>query len=774
MIGQRLEFTINKAIKRANDLKHEFLTLENVLLSLIEDKEVSGVLENCGADTGEIKNELNDYLNDKDNFSILDDQQIDVLSKKHFVDENLRELAGKNGIRYQPELSLALQRVIQRAAMHVQSVGKTSIKGVNLLVAFFQEEKSFGITLLNERGVTRLKVLEQVAHSLDRAINTDPVELDDQDSKSQQPRKDTLLDQFGVNLLESAKNGDIDPLVGRESEISRIQEILLRRRKNNPLIVGDAGVGKTALVEGFALQIFNGKTHEFFKDLIIYSLDIATVLAGAKFRGDFEQRLKGILESVVKSKKEGKEIIIFIDEIHTIMGAGATGSGTMDASNLLKPYLSSGKIKIIGSTTYEEYRKFIEKDAAFRRRFQKIDIDEPSSEEAVKILQGIKGTLEDHHGIKISNKVINAAVNLSKKYLFDKKLPDKAIDIIDESCSAKKLSNKNGKSLTLLDLEKVVSKLSGVPTQSINNDEKKVLKSLKNNLKLLIYGQDHAIDTICESILVARSGLGNENKPIASFLFSGPTGVGKTELTKQLALLLGNQFIRFDMSEYMEKHSVSKLIGAPPGYVGHDQGGILTDKVNKNPYSVILLDEIEKAHPDIYNVLLQVMDNGTLTDSLGRVTNFRNTILIFTTNAGAAESEKGIIGLGESIKGGSFKADKVLKNFFSPEFRNRLSGIVRFNYLEKDQMVKIVEKFMFEVQGRLESQGISLDVSNEVLEYLAKIGFDPKMGARPLERCILEKISTPISKILIDIEDKKSKKVVEVRLEKEEIRVSLV
>lgn len=774
MIGQRLEFTINKAIKRANDLKHEFLTLENVLLSLIEDKEVSGVLENCGADTVEIKNELNDYLNDKDNFSILDDQQIDVLSKKHFVDENLRELAGKNGIRYQPELSLALQRVIQRAAMHVQSVGKTSIKGVNLLVAFFQEEKSFGITLLNERGVTRLKVLEQVAHSLDRAINTDPVELDDQDSKSQQPKKDTLLDQFGVNLLESAKNGDIDPLVGRESEISRIQEILLRRRKNNPLIVGDAGVGKTALVEGFALQIFNGKTHEFFKDLIIYSLDIATVLAGAKFRGDFEQRLKGILESVVKSKKEGKEIILFIDEIHTIMGAGATGSGTMDASNLLKPYLSSGKIKIIGSTTYEEYRKFIEKDAAFRRRFQKIDIDEPSSEEAVKILQGIKGTLEDHHGIKISNKVINAAVNLSKKYLFDKKLPDKAIDIIDESCSAKKLSNKNGKSLTLLDLEKVVSKLSGVPTQSINNDEKKVLKSLKNNLKLLIYGQDHAIDTICESILVARSGLGNENKPIASFLFSGPTGVGKTELTKQLALLLGNQFIRFDMSEYMEKHSVSKLIGAPPGYVGHDQGGILTDKVNKNPYSVILLDEIEKAHPDIYNVLLQVMDNGTLTDSLGRVTNFRNTILIFTTNAGAAESEKGIIGLGESIKGGSFKADKVLKNFFSPEFRNRLSGIVRFNYLEKDQMVKIVEKFMFEVQGRLESQGISLDVSNEVLEYLAKIGFDPKMGARPLERCILEKISTPISKILIDIEDKKSKKVVEVRLEKEEIRVSLV
>jgi ATP-dependent Clp protease ATP-binding subunit ClpA len=515
------------------------------------------------------------------------------------------------------------------------------------------------------------------------------------------------------------------------------------------------------------------KLTSFFKDLIIYSLDIATVLAGAKFRGDFEQRLKGILESVVKAKKEGKEIILFIDEIHTIMGAGATGSGTMDASNLLKPYLSSGKIKIIGSTTYEEYRKFIEKDAAFRRRFQKIDLDEPSSEESVKILQGIKGTLEDHHGIKISNKVIHAAVSLSKKYLFDKKLPDKAIDIIDEACSSKKLSHKSAKSLTIGDLEKVVSKLSGVPTQSINNDEKKVLKDLKKNLKLLIYGQDHAVDAICESILVSRSGLGNENKPIASFLFSGPTGVGKTELSKQLATLLGNQFIRFDMSEYMEKHSVSKLIGAPPGYVGHDQGGILTDKVNKNPYSVILLDEIEKAHPDIYNILLQVMDNGTLTDSMGRVTNFRNSILIFTTNAGAAESEKGVIGLGGALSVGTFKADKVLKNFFSPEFRNRLNGIVRFNSLDKDQMVKIVEKFIFEVQGRLESQGLSLDISNEVIQELAEIGFDPKMGARPLERCILEKISTPISKILIDLDDKKSKKMAIVRLVNKEITVSL-
>ena len=774
MIGQRLEFTINKAIKRANDLKHEFLTLENVLLSLIEDKEVSGVLENCGANTSEIKDELKNYLYDQENFSILNDDQIDTLSKKHFVDDNLRELAGKNGIKYQPELSLALQRVIQRAAMHVQSVGKTSIKGVNLLVAFFQEEKSFGITLLNDQGVTRLKVLEQVAHSLDRAINTDPVEIEGQEEVSKQPKKDTLLDQFGTNLMESAKNKEIDPLVGRETEISRIQEILLRRRKNNPLVVGDAGVGKTALVEGFALQIFNKESHEFFEDVIIYSLDIATVLAGAKFRGDFEQRLKGILESVVKSKKEGKEIILFIDEIHTIMGAGATGSGTMDASNLLKPYLSSGKIKIIGSTTYEEYRKFIEKDAAFRRRFQKIDLGEPSSEESVKILQGIKGTLEDHHGIKISNKVITAAVNLSKKYLFDKKLPDKAIDIIDESCSAKKLASKNGKTLTLLDLEKVVSKLSGVPTQSINNDEKKVLKNLNTNLKLLIYGQDHAIETISEAILVSRSGLGNENKPIASFLFAGPTGVGKTELSKQLATLLGNQFIRFDMSEYMEKHSVSKLIGAPPGYVGHEQGGLLTDKVNKNPYSVILLDEIEKAHPDIYNILLQVMDNGTLTDSLGRVTNFRNSILIYTTNAGAAESEKGSIGLGKSLNSGSFKAEKVLKNFFSPEFRNRLNGIVRFNSLDKEQMVKIVEKFIFEVQSRLENQGISLDISNEVINHLAEVGFDPKMGARPLERCIFEKISTPISKILIDVQDKKSKKIAKVLLENDEISVSII
>ena len=772
MIGQRLEFTINQAIKRANDLRHEYLTIENVLLSLIDDKEVSGVISSCGADTVELKTALEKYLGSSENFSILNDDQIEVLSKRHFVDEKLRELAEKNGIRYQPELSLALQRVIQRAAMHVQSVGKNSIQGVNLLVALFQEEKSYGISLLNEKGVTRLRVLEQVAHSLDRAINTEPMEPASVDEEAQ-VKKDTLLDQFGVNLIESAKNGDIDPIIGREFELTRIQEILLRRRKNNPLVVGDAGVGKTALVEGFALNIFNSKVHENFKDLTIYSLDIASVLAGAKFRGDFEQRLKGILESVVKSKKDGKEIILFIDEIHTIMGAGATGSGTMDASNLLKPYLSSGKIKIIGSTTFEEYRKFIEKDAAFRRRFQKIDLDEPSKMESVKILQGLKSTLENHHQIKVSSKVINAAVDLSVKYLFDKKLPDKAIDILDEACASKKLVKKSSKSISVSDLERVVSKLAGVPAQTVNNDERKVLKNLSNNLKLVIYGQNHAVDLVSEAILVSRSGLGNENKPIASFLFAGPTGVGKTELSKQLATLIGNQFIRFDMSEYMEKHSVSKLIGAPPGYVGHDQGGLLTDKVNKNPYSVILLDEIEKAHPDIYNILLQVMDNGTLTDSLGRTTNFRNTILIFTTNAGASEAEKGSIGLGGESVLGSFKADKVLKNFFSPEFRNRLSNIIKFNPLGKEQIVKIVEKFLFELQNRLLERSIVLEVETEVVSYIAKIGFDPKMGARPLERCILEKISTPISKKLINSSSSKPAKTAYISLNNDEIEIKL-
>ena len=466
--------------------------------------------------------------------------------------------------------------------------------------------------------------------------------------------------------------------------------------------------------------------------------------------------MKGILESVVKSKKEGKETILFIDEIHTIMGAGATGSGTMDASNLLKPYLSSGKIKIIGSTTFEEYRKFVEKDAAFRRRFQKVDLAEPSREDSVKILQGMKKTLENYHNIKISNKVIQAAVDLSIKYLFDKKLPDKAIDVLDETCAMKNLQSKKSKSLTILELEKVVSKLAGVPGQTVNNDEKKTLKDLSSNLKLLIYGQDHAIDQVSETIIVSRSGLSDENKPIASFLFSGPTGVGKTELSKQLAKILGNQFIRFDMSEYMEKHSVSKLIGAPPGYVGHDQGGLLTDKVNKNPYSVILLDEIEKAHPDIYNILLQVMDNGALTDSLGRTTNFRNTIIIFTTNVGAADAERGSIGLGGSEKDSGFKSDKAMKNFFSPEFRNRLNGIVKFNSLLQEQIVKIVEKFLFQLQERLSSKGISVDISNDVVTYLSQVGFDPKMGARPLERCILENISTPISKLLLDY-DLKSK-----------------
>ena len=766
MIGQRLEVTINKAIKRANDLRHEYLTLENVFLSLLDDDQVNRVLKNCGANVDYLKGNLETYLLKNENFSILTENRIDELSKKHFVDEDLRNLAAQNGIRYQPELSVALQRVIQRAAMHVQSAGKNNIMGVNLLVALFQEDNSYGNKMLQAQGVTRLKVLNQIAHDLDRSINT-PTEVNElgKENNETSTKKEGILELYAQNLTSSAIAGNIDPVVGREDEILRLQEILNRRRKNNPLIVGDAGVGKTALIEGFAYRIAKGQVATKFKTCQVFSLDMASMIAGAKFRGDFEQRLKQVFKDVDNRQKNGQQIILFIDEIHTIMGAGATNAGSMDASNLLKPYLSSGKIRCIGSTTHEEYRKFVEKDAAFKRRFQKLALDEPSFDETVEILKGVKNIFEDHHHIKISNKMISYVVELSSKYIHDRKQPDKAIDLLDEAGARLNLKlNKNNKgskkTLASKDIEAVVALIAKIPEKTMNHSEAEALKNLERDLKLLIYGQDHAIDLVTDTILMSRSGLGDENKPIGSFLFAGPTGVGKTELSKQLAMLLGNSFIRFDMSEYMEKHSVSKLIGSPPGYVGFDQGGLLTDQVNKSPYSVLLLDEIEKAHPDIYNILLQIMDHGVLSDSQGRETSFKNVILIMTTNAGAAEMDTGAIGMMRDGQNNSHKRDKVIKNFFSPEFRNRLNKIIHFNKLDQKQIIQIVEKFINQLSVKLLNKNIELNVESNVLPWIAEQAYDPKMGARPIERFVAENITKPISReILFKTEEQKWQKI---------------
>ncbi len=754
-MGQQLEVIINKAIRRANNLRHEYLTLENLLLSLLEDEHVRQVIKDCNGNIDVIQKELEDFLNKSENFSILTQEQIEDLSRRQFVDEELRNLARQNGVIYQPEISLALQRVIQRAALHVQSAGKNTIKAINILIAMFQEKESYALYVLQKQGIGRLQVVEAVAHDLDKSVNSIEVTQEvegKEDVRGPKREKHNILDDFTVNLNLQAKNGKIDPLIGRTMEIERVVQILCRRRKNNPLLVGDAGVGKTAIAEGLAWLIINKKAPEVLNDAVVYSLDMASVLAGAKFRGDFEQRLKSILKEFVRLKKTGINPIIFIDELHTVMGAGATTGGSMDASNLLKPYLSSGEIRCLGSTTHEEYRKFVEKDSAFSRRFQKIDVDEPSIDETYEILKGLKEKFEEFHDVKIPNLVLNTAVDLSVKYLTDRRLPDKAIDIIDEAGALQKLvpANKRKKSLTVKDVEHVVSQMAKIPKKSVAADEREKLKNLRKELGGLIYGQDEAVGKVADAILMARSGLNNPEKPLGSFLFAGPTGVGKTELAKQLAFVLGVNFLRYDMSEYMEKHSVSKLIGAPPGYVGYDEGGQLTDAIKKNPYSVLLLDEIEKAHPDIFNILLQVMDRGVLTDAQGRSTNFKNTILILTTNAGAKEVEGGSIGLAQSDLGqASTKRDQVIKNFFSPEFRNRLDAVVHFNRLSHEHVLSIVDKFLGQLDHKLSQRGVEMEVDSSVRDYLAKNGLDPKMGARPLERLITEKISKPLGQELL-------------------------
>lgn len=755
-MSKKLELIINSAIKMANERRHEYLTLESILFAMMDDEQVVEIIHNCGGDPEAIKDELRDFLNNSDNFSVLSQEQIEILSKKQFVDDELRKLAADSGISYQPEISLTLQRVIQRAAIHVQSSGKKHIRGINLLVAMFQEEESFALYLLQKAGIQRFDVVRIISHGLDKAVTQiEPSEIVEHDSDEDEiqegstarPKKNKALDKYALNLNELAENNKIDPLIGREEEIKRVVEILCRRRKNNPLLVGEAGVGKTALAEGLAFAVVKEQVPEVLLDTTIYSLDMASLLAGAKFRGDFEERLKNVLKELAEEKEAGKENILFIDEFHTVMGAGATAGGSLDASNLLKPWLSSGRIRVMGSTTHDEFRKFVEKDPAFNRRFQKIDIEEPSWEDTYKILQGLKPKFEEHHKVKYSNPVLKLAVNLSERYITDRKNPDKSIDIIDEAGASIQLmpANKRRANITKKDIEEIVAKIAKIPRLSVAAEEKDKLKNLKDNLKLLIFGQDKAVEQVSDAILLSRSGLGNEGKPTGSFLFAGPTGVGKTELARQLSRELGCHLERFDMSEYMEKHSVAKLIGAPPGYVGHDRGGLLTDSVKKNPHCVLLLDEIEKAHPDIYNVLLQVMDHGSLTDSHGRTTDFKNTIIIMTTNAGAKDYEAGSIGLASTTGSRESKRDKALKNFFSPEFRNRLDGIVQFNSLTEDLIIKVADKFIIELETKLASKNVELVITDEAKTWIAKNGYDPKMGARPIARLIDNKIKRPLS-----------------------------
>lgn len=757
MKSKRLENIVNSAVVKANTLNHEYLTLECIFLFLLDDEEVQRVLEECGANVAELKKETENYLLDQENFSILSDDEIAHLSEEQFADEEIRKIASQNGVKYQPEISLALQRVIQRAAIHVQSSGKKEIYGINLLVAIFNEQENYVSYLLESQGVEKFDVIKLVAHGVDKPLNHEANSTihnirDEFGSGEKEKEKVSALEEYCVNLnLEVSKNR-IDPIIGREDEIERVAQILSRRRKNNPLLVGEAGVGKTAIAEGLAYKIVHNEVPDVLKGAIVYSLDLASLLAGTKFRGDFEQRLKNVIKELTKFNENNQtQAVLFIDEIHTIMGAGSTSGGSMDASNLLKPALSNGTLRCIGSTTYEEFRKHIEKDSAFNRRFQKVDVNEPTLEDTYRILQGLKSKFEDHHQVKYSNQILKLIVDLAAKHITDRQNPDKSIDVLDEIGAMIRIlpENKRHTNITKKDVETIIAKLARIPKMTVATDERDKLKNLKSDLLLSIYGQDEACNLVADAIILSRSGLSHDEKPMGSFLFTGPTGVGKTELAKKLAELLGVHLERFDMSEYMEKHSVSKLIGAPPGYVGHDEGGILTDVIKKHPHAILLLDEIEKAHPDIFNVLLQIMDHGKLTDAKGRTTDFRNVVIIMTSNAGAREMDSGSIGLTQVVSSNTSKRDQAIKNYFSPEFRNRLDKIIHFNKLDDAHILKIVDKFIIILESKLNKMGIDLEVSQNAREHLAKVGFDPKMGARPLARIVDNEIKKPLSQEIL-------------------------
>ncbi len=729
-----LEKSIHSALKLANERNHELATLEHLLLALLDERDASNVLNACNVNIDLLRNNIENFLNNE-------------------LGSLVTEVEGSEAVP-----TTGFQRVIQRAAIHVQSSGRNEVTGANVLVAIFAERESHAAFFLQEQEMTRYDAVNFIAHGVSKNPNfEEKKELDEGDQKgssentNSNPEKETALSKYCINLNEKSKKGDIDPLIGRNLEVERCIQILCRRRKNNPILVGDPGVGKTAIAEGLARKVISDQTPDILKGSTIYSLDMGALLAGTRYRGDFEERLKLVMKELEKDPKA----VLFIDEIHTVIGAGATSGGAMDASNLLKPSLQSGTLRCMGSTTYKEYRNHFEKDRALARRFQKIDVVEPSAEDSIKILNGLKQYFEEHHKIKYSNECLKTAVELANKYIHDRKLPDKAIDVIDEAGAAQSLlpSNKKKKVIGVKEIEEIISKIARIPSKRISKNDSEVLKDLERSLKRVVFGQDTAIEMLSSSIKLSRAGLREPEKPIGCYLFAGPTGVGKTEVCKQLADVLGISMLRFDMSEYMEKHSVSRLIGAPPGYVGFDQGGLLTDGVDQQPYCVLLLDEIEKAHPDVFNILLQVMDHGKLTDHNGKSVDFRNVILVMTSNAGASEQAKEAIGFNRTKREG--EADAAIVKMFTPEFRNRLDSVITFNSLSLDIIMQVVEKFILQLEGQLIDRNVTIEFSDDALKWLADEGYDEKMGARPIARKIQEHIKKPLSEELLFGELKK-------------------
>jgi ATP-dependent Clp protease ATP-binding subunit ClpA len=727
--AQSLEKTLHTALQHATDRTHEYATLEHLLLALVDDPEAAEVMTACGVDLTELSGVVRQYL----------DQEYQSLKTEEEAD---------------PQPTAGFQRVIQRAILHVQSSGKDTVTGANVLVALFSERDSYAVYFLQQQDMSRLDAVSFISHGIGKggkAIESrtpqgsDEPEAKGEDKPEKGGKKDSALDQFTVNLNQKALDGRIDPLIGRGPEVDRTIQILCRRSKNNPLYVGDPGVGKTAIAEGLARKIVEGDVPEVLQDAVIYSLDMGALLAGTRYRGDFEERLKQVVNELEKLP----EAVLFIDEIHTVIGAGATSGGAMDASNLLKPALSSGAIRCIGSTTYKEFRNHFEKDRALLRRFQKIDVNEPTVEDTIKILRGLRSAFEDHHKVKYTPDAIKTAVELSARYINDRKLPDKAIDVIDEVGAMQMLvpPSKRKKKITSKEIEAVIATMARIPPKSVSSDDKAALASLEKDLKRVVFGQDKAIEVLATAMKLSRAGLRDPDKPIGSFLFSGPTGVGKTEVARQLASIMGIELKRFDMSEYMERHSVSRLIGAPPGYVGYDQGGLLTDAIDQHPHCVLLLDEIEKAHPDLFNILLQVMDHGKLTDHHGKTVDFRNVVLIMTTNAGAADAAKQGIGFGSSTKHEA--SEEAVKKMFAPEFRNRLDAIVPFDYLGTETVSRVVDKFILQLELQLADQNVHIQFDSDARAWLAKRGYDKLMGARPMARLIQDKIKQPLAEELL-------------------------
>jgi len=725
MIAQELEVSLHMAFVEARQARHEFITVEHLLLALLDNPSAAEVLRACAVNIEDLRKTLTNFIGD-----------------------NTPTVPGTGEVDTQP--TLGFQRVIQRAIMHVQSAsnGKKEVTGANVLVAIFGEKDSHAVYYLHQQGVTRLDVVNFISHGVRKDQQMDSGKASEGVEEGTVPEgqaKESPLDQFTQNLNKSAAEGKIDPLIGREDEVDRVIQVLCRRRKNNPLLVGEAGVGKTAIAEGLAYRITQGDVPEVLSNAVVYSLDMGALLAGTKYRGDFEQRLKAVL----KQLKDNPNGILFIDEIHTIIGAGSASGGTLDASNLLKPALANGQLKCIGATTFTEFRGVFEKDHALSRRFQKVDVNEPTVEQTVQILRGLKSRFEEHHGVKYSSSALSTAAELAARFINDRHLPDKAIDVIDEAGAAQRIlpKSKQKKTIGKTEIEEIISKIARIPPQTVNQDDRSKLATIDRDLRNVVFGQDPAIEALASAIKMSRAGLGKQDKPIGSFLFSGPTGVGKTEVAKQLAFILGIELIRFDMSEYMERHAVSRLIGAPPGYVGYDQGGLLTEAITKKPHAVLLLDEIEKAHPDIFNILLQVMDHGTLTDNNGRKADFRNVIIIMTTNAGAESLQKRSIGFTDSKEAGDEMAD--IKRMFTPEFRNRLDATISFRALDEEIILRVVDKFLMQLEEQLHEKKVEAIFSEKLRKFLAKKGFDPLMGARPMSRLIQDMIRKALADELL-------------------------